>query len=128
MSHGLVTLSSMIMLLSGCFHLMTGVSAIADESFFVITPGYVLDMDVGTWGWLQAGLGVLVILAAFALLGGAKAARTVAIVLACVSALANFISIPYYPAWSVVMLVLDGIIILSITAYGRLQGESLEGV
>jgi len=43
---------------------------------------------------------------------------------AVVSAIGNFLSIPYYPVWSIVLIALDFLIIRAVTSYGRYVSAS----
>jgi hypothetical protein len=45
-------------------------------------------------------------------------ARTVAIFLAVLSAIANFAFIPYYPFWSLLIIALDVFVIWAVAAHG----------
>ena len=46
-------------------------------------------------------------------------ARTVAVVLAGLSILANFLWIPYYPVWSLTVIAFDVFVIWALVAHGR---------
>ena len=61
----------------------------------------------------------VVVLAGFALFSGAVWARTVGVILAVLSAIANFAFIPYYPVWSIVMIAVNITVIWALTAHGR---------
>ena len=67
---------------------------------------------------------VLVLIAGWSLFSGATWARVVGITLALISAIANFASIPYYPFWSILIIVLDVLVIWALAVYG---GELAEG-
>jgi hypothetical protein len=62
---------------------------------------------------------VLVVFAGFAVLSGRTWGRVVAIILAVLSALANFAFIPVYPFWAITIIALDVFIIWALTAHGR---------
>jgi uncharacterized membrane protein (DUF106 family) len=66
-------------------------------------------------------IGLAVAGAGFALFGGRKSAAVFAIVLAGVSAIANFFFIPYYPFWSVLIIAIDVWVIWSLTRPGVLD-------
>ncbi|MEK8226717.1 hypothetical protein NKG05_12395 [Oerskovia sp. M15] len=51
--------------------------------------------------------------------GGKVWGRTIGIILASLSALANFTFIPYYPVWSLVVIALDVFVIWALAAHGR---------
>ena len=57
--------------------------------------------------------------AGFAVLQGQVWGRTIGIILAALSALANFAFIPYYPFWSMLIIALDVFVIWALTAHGR---------
>jgi hypothetical protein len=57
------------------------------------------------------------------LLSGRTWARAAAIALAVLSAIANFLFIPYYPFWSLVIITLDIFVIWAIAAHGGDLGE-----
>lgn len=116
---GFTIFAAVMMMLLGFFHFLQGISAVADGEFFVIRDRYPLDLDVTTWGWLHMVGGVIVMLAGFWLLLGDKYARAVAVVVAFLSAIGNFLSIPYYPVWSILLLALDALVIWAVTTYSN---------
>jgi hypothetical protein len=62
---------------------------------------------------------LLILFAGFAVFSGKTWGRTIGIILAVLSALANFAFIPYYPVWSLVIIALDVFIIWALAAHGR---------
>jgi hypothetical protein len=64
---------------------------------------------------------VLVAVAGFSLFGRKVWAAAVAIVLAILSAIANFFFIPYYPFWSLLMIALAVWVIWALTRPGALE-------
>jgi len=52
----------------------------------------------------QPDLGILVVLAGFGLLNGALWARIVGVVLAVLVIITNFMWLPYYPLWSILVI------------------------
>jgi hypothetical protein len=61
---------------------------------------------------------VVVAVAGFAVLSSATWARVVGIIVAVLSAIANFLFIPYYPFWSLLIIALDVLVIWALAAYG----------
>ena len=53
------------------------------------------------------------------LLQGAVWARSLVVVIAAVSAVANFVWIPYQPWWSLIVILFDVLVIWAVTAHGR---------
>ena len=118
---GGITFAAVIMIMVGIFQAIAGITAIANDDFFVITENYTFDLDTTAWGWIHLILGVVVALAGFALLRGAAWAGIIAIFLAMLSAIANFFFIPYYPFWSITVIALACWVIWSLTRPGVIK-------
>ena len=115
---GFIVFAAVMMIMTGVFQALAGLIAIFENSFYVATRNYTFEFDVTAWGWIHLILGVIVALAGFALLSGATWARVVGITLAALSATANFLFIPYYPFWSLLIIALDVFVIWALAVYG----------
>lgn len=102
----------------GFFHGLAGLAAIIEDQLFVVTPDYVYRLDVTTWGWVHLVLGVGVFVAGFYLFKGAVWARTVGVALAALSIVSNFLWLPYYPIWGILMIAAGGFVIWALTVRG----------
>ena len=69
-------------------------------------------------------LGLLLLLSGVGVLAGNVAARTVGVILAGLSALANMLFIEAYPFWSILIIVVDVLVIYALTVHGRELHES----
>lgn len=120
---GWTAFAGFMMIMMGSFHAIAGLVGIVKDEFYVAGTGpnakWVFEFDATTWGWIHLVLGVLVVLAGIGLFSGNVAARTVAVILAVISAIANFMWLPYYPIWSVTIIAIDVAIIWAVTAHGR---------
>ena len=112
---GGLTFASTMMVLIGIFQAFAGLGAIIDDEFFVVTQNYAFDLDVTAWGWIHLILGIVVAWAGYALWSGKLWAGVVALILAMLSALANFFFIPYYPFWSLLVIALNVWVIWALT-------------
>jgi hypothetical protein len=111
--------AAVMMWLLGAFNAMAGLVAIANEEFYVITPDYLFQFDVTTWGWINLILGIVVFVAGVYLLSGQVWARTVGVFMAFLAILANFAWLPWYPVWSILMIAVGGFVIWALTVHGR---------
>jgi hypothetical protein len=111
------------MILVGFFHAFNGLAAIFEDDFFVLRANYAFDIDISAWGWIHLILGVIVVFAGISIFTGATWARGVGIVLALLSAFANFLFIPYYPVWAVLIIALDIAIIWALVNYTGEESE-----
>jgi hypothetical protein len=115
---GFIVFAAVMMIMSGVFQALAGLAAIFENEFYVTTRNYLFEFDVTAWGWIHLILGVIVALAGFSLLSGATWARVVGIALAVLSAIANFLFIPYYPFWSLLIIALDVFVIWALAVHG----------
>jgi uncharacterized membrane protein len=112
---GGITFAACVLTLIGLFQIVAGLTAIFDDEFYVVTRNYTFDLDTTGWGWIHLLLGVLLVVTGYGLFDRQKWAGVTGIVLAMLSALANFFFIPYYPFWAIVVIALDVWVIWSLT-------------
>ena len=116
---GITVFAGVLMVLSGTLQAVQGVVALANDTFYVVGEEYLFEFDVTSWGWIHLIMGVIVALAGVALFRGAVWARTVAVIVASVSIIANFMWMPYYPFWSMTVIAFDIFVIWAATMHGR---------
>jgi hypothetical protein len=116
---GGILFAGLMMIMVGIWQALEGLVAIFENEFYVATRNYLFQFDATTWGWIHLILGLLVAFAGWGLLSGRTWARVVAITLAVLSAIANFLFIPYYPFWSLLIIAVDVFVIWAIAAHGR---------
>ena len=102
----------------GFFHALAGFAAIVEDEIFVVTPNYLFQLDVTTWGWIHLILGIIVLIAGFSVFNGAVWARLVGVTLAVISVIANFLWLPYYPIWGLLMITANVFVIWALTVHG----------
>jgi hypothetical protein len=107
-----------MLVIIGVFQAIAGLVAIIDDDFYVVGQNYTFNFDTSGWGWIHLLLGLLLILVGYFLYTGAAWAVVSAIVLAGLSAIANFFFIPYYPFWSILVIALDIWVIWALTRPG----------
>jgi len=115
---GLLFAGSMMIMIS-VFQVFEGLAAIIGSAFYNVPSNYPYKLDISTYGWIHLALGVIIGAAGAYLFIGKLWARIVAIGLAVVGALTNFLSIPYYPIWSILLVALNILVIWSVAAYGK---------
>jgi hypothetical protein len=119
-----VRFAGWILLLAGTFHILQGLVALfRDKVYAVNRSELAIDVDYSVWGWAHLLLGVLVVVTGVALLVGRSAARPVALVLAYLSAIVNVGFLAAFPAWAVIMIALDVLVIYALTVYGHEIGK-----
>jgi hypothetical protein len=117
---GWVAFASSMMILLGIFQAIEGFVAIFDDGYYRVGPsGLVVDIDYTAWGWAHLLLGLLIVASGVGVLSGNVAARTVGVVLAGISAIANLLFLEAHPVWSIIVITLDVLVIYALTVHGR---------
>jgi hypothetical protein len=116
---GWTAYAAIMLMLVGFFHGFAGLVGILEDDLYVLAAGYVLELDVTTWGWIHLVAGVVVFFAGLALLSGATWARVVGVTVAVLSTIVNFTWLPYYPLWSIIMITANAFVIWALTVHGR---------
>ena len=119
---GLALFAGVMMIVAGIFAVFEGIAALFNDKVYVNTPQYIYAFDLTAWGWIHLLLGVLVGLAGVAVIRGQAWGRFTGIALAGLSLIANFMFLPHYPLWSILIIALDVAIIWVLAVY---RGEAL---
>ncbi|CRK51401.1 conserved membrane hypothetical protein [Rhodococcus sp. RD6.2] len=109
--------AAILLLTVGILEIFQGISALAKDDVLVFGPNYTYEFSVTAWGWIHLVIGILVALTGFFLLTGATWARITAIFLAALSIIANFLWLPYYPLWSILIIALNVVVIWAVTTW-----------
>lgn len=114
---GWVTFAGVMLTLAGTFSLIDGVVALAKSKFYVADATFVFS-DVRTWGWIMLVVGVVELMAAFALFSGSQWARWFGVSVAGLNAIAQLMFLPAYPWWAIAIFAVDMLVIYALVAYG----------
>jgi hypothetical protein len=116
---GLLVFAGTIMIVGGIFQFLAGLVALFRNEVYVVGLNYVYSFDVTTWGWIHLIVGIVVALAGVAVLTGQIWGRVVGVGLAVISMLTNFMFIPYYPLWSLLIIALNVFVIWALCSAPR---------
>jgi hypothetical protein len=121
MAVGFTAFAGVMMIVVGFFHAIAGFGAILEDKVYVVGADYVFSFDATTWGWIHLLVGVILVIAGFGVFSGSVMARSVGVVLAAISAIANFAFLLGWnqPFWSLIIIALDVTIIWALTMHGR---------
>lgn len=123
---GWVVFASLMLVLIGTWNAITGVVALLRETYFVVNEGSLVVFNFYVWGIILLCFGGIMILTGLGLTSGREWARTVAIVLALVNVVAHLAFLAAYPAWSVIIIAIDVLVIFALTARWRDVQSRLE--
>jgi hypothetical protein len=116
---GWIFFAATIMIISGTLNLIYGLIAVINDDWVVFGNSADLYLDLSEWGWVHIIVGGVVLLSGLGLFTGNVLARTVGVLAAAASIIANFFWMPAYPIWAVVVITMDVLVIWALTAHGR---------
>ena len=116
---GFIVFAGVAMVMIGALHALQGLVALFNDDFYVVGQKWIFEFDLTTWGWIHLIIGIGIAVAGFFVLNGAVWARVVGIGVAVVSAIVNFMWLPYYPIWSLLVIALDVLVIWALSVHGR---------
>jgi hypothetical protein len=120
---GLTILAAVLMILAGLWDLTTGIAAVVKGGFFVVTHNYthhyLYNISITGWGWIQIGLGAVLLAVGLCLLASMTWARIAGIFIVAISAVMNFLYIPRYPLWGILLVALDVLVIWALANVRR---------
>lgn len=115
---GWVYFAGALMLVSGVFQGIMGLTALLNDKVFLVSPDKLAVLDYTQWGWVHLALGVILLTAGMSVINGGTWGRVVGVLLASLSLVANFVFLPAYPLWSVVVLVVDVLVMYALLIHG----------
>ena len=113
----MTTFAGVMLIIAGAFNVIEGVVALFQNEVYMAGRKYVFAFDLTAWGWTHLIVGAVVAAAGFAVLAGQVWGRSVGVGIAVLSMLANFLFIPYYPVWSLLIIALDFFVIWALIVY-----------
>ncbi|MEU3982133.1 hypothetical protein AB0F77_18855 [Streptomyces sp. NPDC026672] len=118
-AEGVVVFGAVMLMIAGLLGIFRGIMAIAQDDVFVSTPQYVFRFDLTGWGWIHLVLGVIAVVVSFGLFRTATWSRVAGVAIAALVIIANFLSLPYYPVWSIVMIAFSSFVIWALCVVKR---------
>jgi hypothetical protein len=114
--HGWAAFAATMVLIVGVFNVIYGLAAIIEDDYFLADE--LLFGDLSFWGWVHLIIGVAQVITAMLIFGGNDFGAVLGIMFAGFNAIAALLAIGAYPVWSVIILVIDGLVIYALTVYG----------
>jgi hypothetical protein len=118
-AHGIAVFAGVMMIVGGAFQAVEGLAGIVHDQWLVALPNYIYAFDLTLWGWLHLLVGLALLAIGIFLLRGATWARVAGMVVAAISAILNFVWLPYSPWWSLMVIAIDVLVIWALATYLR---------
>ncbi len=114
---GLALFAGAVMMTVGAFQALEGLVALFDDNFYVVRDNYTFEFDVTAWGWIHLIMGIVIAVSGYFVVRGDLWARILAMFLAALAAIANFLWVPYYPVWSLLIVALNILVIWALAVH-----------
>ena len=119
---GWIKFAAVLFLVVGLFNVIDGIALLVDDNYF--RPDQLLFGDQSTWGWVALIMGAGQILIGFGIYSGNILAQILGVVWAMINGCVHLLSIGAYPAWSIIIMAIDGLVIYALIMYGRAFNEA----
>jgi hypothetical protein len=120
---GWLTFAAVILVLAGIMKLFDSIWAFrAKGSLDSSNAAHAtLGSSISAYGWWWLIIGILLILAGFAVLQRSQLARWIGIVAATIAAVGSLAWMPYFPIWSLLYALMSIFVIYALAAHGGLE-------
>jgi hypothetical protein len=115
---GWIAFAGVMMIIGGTLSTIFGFVAAVNDQWVVFQQGEDVLLDVSAWGWIHIIVGIVVFLCGFGVFTGNLFARTVGVIIAALSLIAQFFWLPVYPIWAIIVITIDALVIWALTAHG----------
>ena len=109
---GLVTFGGVMLVIAAAFNLLDGTVALVNDDYYVVDE--LLFGDLSAWGVWWLVIGGAQLLAGWLVLARRGFGALLGILLAGANALTHLMFLGAYPAWSIAIMVADGLIIYAL--------------
>src|SRR3954451_23197867 len=118
-AHGIVVFAGVAMIVGGAFQALEGLAGIVNDQWLVVVPNYIYAFDLTVWGWIHLLVGLALLVIGVSLLRGQTWARVAGMIAAVVSAILNFVWLPFSPWWALMIIAVDFLVIWALASYLR---------
>ena len=118
-AHGIAVFAGVVMIVGGAFQALEGLAGIVRDKWLVVLPTYIYAFDLTAWGVIHLLVGLALLVIGVFLLRGATWARVAGMIAAVVSAILNFVWLPFSPWWALLVIAVDFLIIWALASYLR---------
>jgi hypothetical protein len=116
---GWLSFAAAVLVVSGVFKILDALWAFKyDDEVSEEVQTVLFENDLESWGWVWLVVGIILILAGFAVVSGSRWARWVGIVAASLAAISFLPWIYYKPLWTILSVTLAVLVIYALGAYG----------
>jgi hypothetical protein len=116
---GITVFAAALLLLAGSAQFFIGLAGLINDEVFVKLGRYAFRFDATVWGWIHIILGLAFILIGWFVLRAKPWAIWTAIALTILNGLLNFVWLPTYPFWAILLIAIDVLVIWALASTGQ---------
>jgi hypothetical protein len=113
---GWTVFTGVVLFIVGSLDALWGLAAILNDDIVIVGGQGALVADITLWGWVHFLLGSAIAVTGLGLFAGNSGARSAAVFLVAVNAIAQIVWFPAAPLWAFLIIILDVVIIYQLTA------------
>lgn len=115
-------LASLMLFIAGVFNIIWGIGALVKDDLYVTR---FLFGNLTFWGWVWLIVGIVELCAGLGVLMNVQWARWFGIVMASISAIIAFFHVWSQPAWALLIIGLDVLVLYGLAVYGGREGQAI---
>lgn len=109
-----VSFASVLLIISGLLHVIAGLVALFNSKVYLVAENGLIAFNFTAWGWIHIVIGIILLTAASSVLVGGYWGRTVGVIVAALSIVANMSFMSSYPIWSLLIIAINLFIIYAL--------------
>jgi len=111
LAYGVTVFAGVMLATLASLQILQGLAAVLKDDVYVRGVEYTYQFDVSTWGWIHMLIGAIGVAVGIGILTGQVWARIGGLAIAVVSLLSQFMFMPYYPFWAMLVIFMDVVVI-----------------
>jgi hypothetical protein len=115
---GWVAFASIVLMIEGVIQFFYGLGAIFNQHWFVTTQNATYYLNTAGWGWTLLLFSVLLFISGALLMSGNAFGRTMGVIFAALSLVANVAVFPAAPVWATLAILVNLLVMYAIVAHG----------
>jgi hypothetical protein len=115
---GWVVFAALMLIIGGTLNAIYGLIAVLNDNWVAWGNRGAMLLNINHWGWVHLLLGLVVVLAGLGLMSGNLVGRLIGVLVASASLIVNFIVLPMYPLWSIILITIDALVIWALVVHG----------
>ena len=114
-----VLFATTVFIVLGTFNTIYGLTMLLNDEWVIFGAKTVWYLDISAWGWITLLVALIQFVVAWGIANAEMWARVLGVIAAGIALVNAFVLVPYYPWWSVAVMVLAGFVIWAITVHGK---------